>query len=286
MEIKSYKWIGVVGAGQMGSGIAQVCAMSGYKVFLSDINKDVLDRAQSTIQNSLQKLTQKELISAEIAQKASQALTYTTQIQEFEPCDLVIEAVHENISLKGQILKNLDRILAKDAVLASNTSSISITKLAHFTSRPDRFVGIHFMNPVPLMKLVEVIVGLKTDPQVLKRTLKFCETLGKETVQSQDYPGFIVNRILMPMINEAFEALKEGIASAEDIDRGMKLGTNQPMGPLALADFIGLDTCLSVLEVMHQGLGDPKYRPSPLLRKYVDGGLLGRKVKQGVYSYE
>jgi 3-hydroxybutyryl-CoA dehydrogenase len=286
MENIKFKCVGVVGSGQMGTGIAQVCATSGYQVFISDIRKEALEQAQKNIQLSLEKLTQKGILQPGIGHQALERLNLVSNLQNLTSCDLVIEAVNEDLELKKEILKNLDEILPETSIIASNTSSLSITKLARHTRRPAQMIGIHFMNPVPLMSLVEVIVGLKTDHHVLERTLNFCRSLGKETVQSKDYPGFIVNRILMPMINEAFEALKEGIATAEDIDRGMKLGTNQPMGPLALADFIGLDTCLAILEVMHQGLGDPKYRPSPLLRQYVDAGQIGRKVKHGVYRYE
>ena len=286
METRNFLKIGIVGAGQMGSGIAQVCATAGYPVLLCDVQKEALDRAKKSITSSLEKLTSKGVIVPEVGQQALNHISFVPYIQDLQSCDLVIEAVNENLNLKGKILGELDKILSPESIIASNTSSISITKLGQLTQRPDRVIGIHFMNPVPLMKLVEIIVGLKTDAQVLQRTLLFCQSLGKETVQSKDYPGFIVNRILMPMINEAFEALKESVATPDDIDRGMKLGTHQPMGPLALADFIGLDTCLSILEVMHQGLGDPKYRPSPLLRQYVEAGLLGRKVKHGVYRYE
>lgn len=278
--------IGVVGAGQMGAGIAQVCAQAGFPVILTDLSVETLQKAKSTILKSLGKLVEKGVINAAHQEQAQGFLSYETDITKLSSCDLVIEAVSENLELKGRVLRQLDELMPAHGVLGTNTSSISIAKLAGFTQRPDRVIGIHFMNPVPLMKLVEVIVGLKTSQDTLKKTLDFCQILGKETIQSQDYPGFVVNRVLMPMINEAFEALREGLATAADIDRGLKLGTNQPMGPLALADFIGLDTCLSILEVLYHGFGDPKYYPSPLLRKHVEAGLLGRKTKQGVYLYE
>ncbi len=284
-EATGFKQIAVIGSGQMGAGIAQVCATSGFKVFLNDINPTSVEKAKSSIENSLAKLVAKGQLSAEVQKKSLGLIDFGTDLNRLKTCDLAIEAIQENIAAKGDILKKLDELLAPEAVIGTNTSSISITKLASYSLYPERVIGIHFMNPVPLMKLVEVIKGLKTSPETLDKTLLFCKSLGKETIRSEDYPGFVINRILMPMINEAFEVLREGVATAEDIDRGMKLGTNQPMGPIALADFIGLDTCLSILEVLHRGLGDPKYRPSPLLQKYVDAKLLGRKTKQGVYTY-
>jgi 3-hydroxybutyryl-CoA dehydrogenase len=278
--------IGVVGAGQMGAGIAQVCAQVGFPVTVTDVTPEALVKAKATVQKSMAKLVEKGMLTPSLQEQALGLMAYETQLEALARCDLVIEAVSENLDLKGRILRQLDGLIPVHGVIATNTSSISIARLAGLTQRPDRVIGIHFMNPVPLMKLVEIIVGLKTSQDTLNKALEFCRVLGKETIQSLDYPGFVVNRILMPMINEAFEALREGLATADDIDRGMKLGTNQPMGPIALADFIGLDTCLSILEVLYQGFGNPKYYPSPLLRKYVEAGLLGRKTKQGVYKYE
>lgn len=278
--------IGVVGAGQMGHGIAQVAAMSGYAVLLNDREEQALKNARKSIEKSLGKLAAKERIEAEVRDGALQRLETTTEVADFADCDLVIEAIVENVDAKCALFAELDEIVGENAILATNTSSISITKLAAATSRPDRFMGMHFMNPVPIMQLVELIEGLATSEQTTRIIESVTKKMGKTPVFSKDSPGFLVNRILMPMINEAVFALHEGIGSAGDIDAAMKLGTNQPMGPLTLADFIGLDTCLAILNVLHDNLGDPKYRPCPLLRTYVDAGWLGRKSGRGFYTYE
>lgn len=280
-EIKN---IGVIGAGQMGLGIAQVLAQAGYGVTIVDQSPHILEKALGAIEKSLAKLSEKGKLT-EDADMIRKRIGHATALTALGGTQFVIEAVTEKESLKLEIFKSLDGILDKRALLASNTSSLPITRLAAATSRPSNVIGMHWMNPVPIMKLVEIIRGHSTSEATYQVTQKIAEKAEKTTVQSQDYPGFIVNRILMPMINEAFYALMEGVASAEDIDTGMKLGTNQPMGPLALADFIGLDTCLSILKVMHDGLGDSKYRPCPLLRKYVEAGHLGRKTAKGVFDY-
>jgi 3-hydroxybutyryl-CoA dehydrogenase len=277
--------VGVLGAGQMGAGIAQVAAMSGHDVILTDIAEAQLERARAGIDKSLSKLVAKERISADAREAALGRLTLGTEMASHRASDLVVEAVTENESLKLKLLGQLDALMTPEAILATNTSSISITRLAASTNRAERFIGMHFMNPVPIMKLVEVIRGLETSDATYASTRALAETMGKAVVVSQDFPGFIVNRVLIPMLNEAVFALYEGVASAEDIDAAMKLGTNQPMGPLTLADFIGLDTVLAIAEVLHDGLGDPKYRPCPLLRQYVDAGRLGRKAGRGFFDY-
>ena len=285
MTLAGFHKVGVIGSGQMGSGIAQVCAMKGLQVILVDIHQSQVEKARKTIEQSLLKLEAKQIL----AEKSSQILprlSFQTDIWSLGDCDLTIEAVSENEALKTKIFRQLDEVTPAHAILASNTSSIPITRIASCTGRPDKVIGMHFMNPVPLMKLVEIIPAMTTAPDVTERIVQLALALDKEVSRSQDYPGFVVNRILMPMINEAFTALMEGVASAEDIDKGMKLGTNQPMGPLTLADFIGLDTCLAIIQVLHQGLGDPRYRPSPLLVKYVEAGYLGRKSGRGVYTYQ
>lgn len=277
--------IGIIGAGQMGHGIAQVAALSGYTVILSDISEEALKKGVAGIEKSLGKFVAKERVTPEDRDAALRRISTTTRLQEAAQADLIIEAATENEALKFKIFGELDQHAPAHAILATNTSSISITRIGAQTQRPDKVIGMHFMNPVPLMKLVEVIRGLATDDATYAAVNRAAEKMGKTTVLAQDYPGFIANRILMPMINEAVYVLMEGVGSVEDIDTTMKLGTNQPMGPLTLADFIGLDTCLAIMNVLHEGLGDAKYRPCPLLVKYVDAGWLGRKSGRGFYQY-
>lgn len=281
-----FQKLGVLGAGQMGNGIAQVAAQSGCPVVMIDISQAALDKGMATISGSLDRLIKKEILKADDKTKILGRIKTSTSTKDFAGCDIVVEAVTENIDLKLKLFTELDQVCDKNAVLCSNTSSISITKIAAATKRPDQVAGMHFMNPVPLMKLVEGIRGLQTSPETFKRVGDFARELGKTFVEAKDMPGFVVNRILMPMINEAVYTLNEGIASVEDIDSAMKLGTNQPMGPLTLADFIGLDTCLAIMNVLHDGLGDSKYRPCPLLVKYVEAGWLGKKTGRGFYNYQ
>lgn len=275
----------MIGAGQMGNGIAHVAAQAGLQVRLTDVSSAALEKARATIQANLARQVKKEQISAADADATLGRITSATEMGSIGDADIVIEAATENVALKYKIFESVSRSARPDAILASNTSSISITAIAAHTDRPDKVVGMHFMNPVPVMKLVELIRGLATSNETYEATRALAVQMGKTTVEGRDMPGFIVNRVLMPYINEAVQALYEGIGSAEDIDTAMKLGTNVPMGPLTLADFIGLDTCLSILEVLHSGLGDPKYRPCPLLRKYVEAGWLGRKSGRGFYTY-
>lgn len=278
--------IGVIGAGQMGGGIAHVAATAGYTVALVDISEAALQRARATIEKNLGRQVKKERITEAAASEALARITTSTELAAVSDAELVIEAATEQRDLKVRIFEGLAPVMADNALLASNTSSISITDLGRCTDRPDRFMGMHFMNPVPVMKLVELIRGMATTDATCTTIAAVAEAMGKTTVLSQkDMPGFIVNRVLMPYINEAAQALYEGIASVEDIDTAMKLGTNVPMGPLTLADFIGLDTCLAIMEVLHEGFADSKYRPSPLLRKYVEAGWLGRKSGRGFYTY-
>jgi 3-hydroxybutyryl-CoA dehydrogenase len=280
------KRIGVVGAGQMGAGIAQVAATSGFDVILQDIDKAMLERGRAGIEKSLTKLVEKGRITSEVKAAALGRIRATTDVAEFKATDLVIEAVVENVEVKQKVFRALDEVVPASGILASNTSSIPITLLAAATSRPSRFIGMHFMNPVPLMQLVEMIRGEETSDETAATVRAVAEKMGKTVAEVNDYPGFVSNRVLLPMINEAIYALYEGVAEPEAIDTVMKLGMNHPMGPLALADLIGLDTCLSILEVLHDGFGDPKYRPCPLLRKKVQAGHLGRKTGRGFYVYE
>ncbi len=285
METTGIGIVGVVGSGTMGSGIALVFAQAGYLVHLSDVRQELLDRGMKTIEKSLDRIVQKGVIAVQDRNAALSRISPSIGLGALESCNLVVEAVNESLAIKTGVFVELDRLCRAEAILASNTSSISITKLAAVTRRPDRFIGMHFMNPVPIMKLVEVIRGLETSDATCRKILDLAAALGKTAVEVQDYPGFVSNRILLPMINEAVYALMEGVGSREAIDTVMKLGMNHPMGPLTLADFIGLDVCLDILRVMHAGLGDPKYRPCPLLIKMVDAGLLGRKVGRGFYDY-
>ncbi|KMY55698.1 3-hydroxybutyryl-CoA dehydrogenase [Bacillus sp. FJAT-27231] len=283
MEVKKLM---VIGAGQMGSGIAQVCAQAGYEVLLNDLKDELVGRGLGVIEKNLSRQVQKERLTDGEKAEILQRIAKSTNLQDAQDVDLVIEAAVENMDVKCKIFSHLDRITPAHTILATNTSSLPITEIAAATNRPEKVIGMHFMNPVPVMKLVEIIRGLATADEVYQTIEEITHTLSKVPVEVNDFPGFVANRVLMPMINEAIYTLYEGVATKEAIDEVMKLGMNHPMGPLTLADFIGLDTCLYIMETLHDGFGDDKYRPCPLLRKYVKAGWLGKKTGRGFYTYD
>ena len=277
--------VGVIGAGQMGNGIAHVSALAGYEVVLTDVSEAALARGLAAIEANMTRQVARQVITPDELKAALKRIRPSADISAHAACDLVIEAATEKRELKEQIFRAVSEVVPPHAFLATNTSSISITRLASVTNRPERFIGLHFMNPVPLMKLVEVIRGLNTDQETFEAAITYAKRIGKTTTNAEDYPAFIVNRVLMPMINEAVYTLYEGVGNVASIDTAMRLGANHPMGPLQLADFIGLDTCLSIMQVLHDGLADTKYRPCPLLVKFVEAGWLGKKSGRGFYDY-